>query len=151
MIAWPYIVVVKLAPLDLDEAVPSVELIGLALPKRANANGEAGGFSLGENLRQDRCTDSAALVKRANVQMVEQQAFGVWLDHEEPDALAIDQDVPSLLGHKASQKALARPRRVEAPNALQTLAHGLNPEIGQRLTIAWHRNGELNGTGVHAL
>jgi hypothetical protein len=150
-LACSHIVVVKLALLDLGEPVPNIELVGPAPTKCTHANGLPGKVRLRKDLRQYQRANALALMSRMNVQVIEHQTVRAALDHEEADAFAVDDDMTGLLGRETHEEALARPHRIEAADALQTLAHGLDSESCERLTVARRSNRELDRRGVHAL
>lgn len=87
------VVVVEFALLHKLEAVTRVEAIGLTLTKRADLDREVKGLCLREHQLQDLGADAATLMRRPDVQVIEQQVLLLWLGDQKPDLLRANDDV----------------------------------------------------------
>jgi len=122
-----------------------VEAVGLTAAQCTNTYLCVRRIGLGKDLCENRRADACALMTRMNIQVVEKQALAVRPDYEEADPFSVDFDVPGMFRGEAREKALSGSERIKPPNALQTLAHGLDSEIGQRVTFISFRDGERDG------
>jgi hypothetical protein len=136
------VVVIELAPIDQLETVAGVEPVGRALAQGPDPHRQCEFICFGEHQGEDGSSDTPALRARLDVEVIEQQFAARGLDHHKAHALSAKDNVAGVLRREAGHEALPRAHRVEAPDALQALSHGFDPDGNQRLQVALCGGGE---------
>jgi hypothetical protein len=67
--------------------------------------------------------------------MIEKQLIRLGPDQHKASLLAVHEDVPAERGIERRQKALAGTRGIETADAFETLAHGIDAELHQRVDL----------------
>jgi len=113
-----------------------VEPIGVASAKCTDSNGFSAGIRLGKDYLKNRGAETSILMRRANVQMLEEQPVEARPHDYQSDAPAAVNDRTCELWFEGIQKPRACALRIETADALQTLAHGLDAQCGQEVGVA---------------
>ena len=71
-----------------------------------------------------------------DVEVVEKQPVGSWLDRYEANSVATDLDVTCVFREEAGEKPLTGASRIEPPDTFQAFAHGLYSESDKFLGFA---------------
>ena len=117
------VVVVEFCLLHQMESMTSVETVGITAAKSTYANNAPVFVCSSEyRLKHDRA-DALVLVRRTNVQVIEEQNFTLGPHHEEADPLAIQDNSAGVLRREAVEETTSRSNRVKPSYALQALTH----------------------------
>jgi hypothetical protein len=106
--------------------MPAIERVGIATAKRPHPQRQPGAIGLREDGRENQRANATSLMRRADVEMLEPELIISTPDGHEANPLTVHEDVASLLRNEAIEEPVARSLRVEAPDALETFAHGLD-------------------------
>jgi hypothetical protein len=126
---------VPIAFADHDEAIPSVEAVRVAVAKSRDEQRAALSVGGSDHGRQDATTDASPLRNRMNIKVIQQQAIGNALERHEPDATAIDADMPREAGIEARTKPFPRTLGIEPTKSLQARAHRRQPQRQELLEV----------------
>jgi hypothetical protein len=104
---------VPIAFADHDEAIPSIEAVRVAVAKSRDEQRQPISLGRSDHGRQNVTTDTSPLRARMNIKVIQQQAIGGPLERHEPDATAIDADMPREAGVEARTKPFPRTFGIE--------------------------------------
>jgi hypothetical protein len=104
--------------------------IGCAFLQSADENRNTLLLGIGNDGRQGGAANPATLIVRMNVEIVQLCTFRRWAYREEADLCAFENDETRVLGTESASQPLTSASLIETSNALQTLAHRGNTNVG---------------------
>ena len=124
-------VIVERLLLHQHETMSGIEAIRFTVAQGPDTHRTSQRVGLRKNPSKHRRANPFALMGGTNVQVIEDQALLMRLEHIKAHPLAVHDDMPSMFRRKTGEKALSRSDRIEPTDPLQTFAHGLDAKRGQ--------------------